>query len=81
MFHLAAQAIVGLSYQDPVGTFETNVMGSANVLECVRSQSSVAAAVMITSDKCYENVERLSGYREDDRLGGVDPYSSEDDAW
>lgn len=76
VFHLAAQAIVGLAYQDPVGTFETNVMGSAHVLECVRSQPSVAAAVMITSDKCYENVEQLSGYCEDDRLGGVDPYSA-----
>jgi CDP-glucose 4,6-dehydratase len=76
VFHLAAQAIVGLAYQDPVGTFETNVMGSAHVLECVRSQPSVAAAVMITSDKCYENVEQLSGYREVDRLGGVDPYSA-----
>ncbi len=76
VFHLAAQAIVGLSYQDPVGTFETNVMGSAHVLDCVRSEPGVAAAVMITSDKCYENVEQLSGYREDDRLGGVDPYSA-----
>ena len=76
VFHLAAQAIVGLSYQDPVETFETNIMGSANVLDCVRLQSSVASAVMITSDKCYENVERSSGYSEDDRLGGVDPYSA-----
>jgi CDP-glucose 4,6-dehydratase len=76
VFHLAAQAIVGLSYQDPVGTFETNVMGTANVLECVRTTDSVAAAVIITSDKCYENVEQLSGYREDDRLGGIDPYSA-----
>ena len=76
VFHLAAQAIVGLAYQDPIGTFQTNVMGSAHVLECVRSQPSVAAAVMITSDKCYENVEQLRGYCEDDRLGGVDPYSA-----
>ena len=76
VFHLAAQAIVGLAYRDPVGTFGTNVMGSAHVLECVRSQPSVAAAVMITSDKCYENVEQIWGYREDDRLGGSDPYSA-----
>ena len=76
VFHLAAQPIVGLSYQDPVGTFATNVMGSAHVLECVRSQAGIAATVMITSDKCYENVEQLSGYREGDRLGGVDPYSA-----
>jgi CDP-glucose 4,6-dehydratase len=76
VFHLAAQAIVGVAYQDPVGTFETNVMGTAHVLECIRSQPGVVAAVMITSDKCYENVEQLRGYREEDRLGGVDPYSA-----
>ena len=61
VFHLAAQAVVGISYRDPLGTFETNVMGSAHILECVRSQPSVAAAVMITSDKCYENVEQVEG--------------------
>lgn len=76
VFHLAAQAIVGVAYQDPVGTFETNVLGSAHVLECVRLRPGVAAAVMITSDKCYENVEQIRGYSEDDRLGGVDPYSA-----
>jgi CDP-glucose 4,6-dehydratase len=76
VFHLAAQAIVGLAYREPVETFDTNVMGSANVLECVRSQPGVAAAVMITPDKCYENVEQTRGYCEDDRLGGVDPYSA-----
>ena len=76
VFHLAAQAIVGIAYRDPIVTFETNVMGSANILECVRSQPSVAAAVMITSDKCYENVEQIWGYREHDRLGGADPYSA-----
>lgn len=76
VFHLAAQAIVGMAYRDPIATFETNVMGSANILECVRSQPSVAAAVMITSDKCYENVEQIWGYREHDRLGGTEPYSA-----
>ncbi len=76
VFHLAAQAIVGIAYRDPPATFEANVMGSAHILECLRSQPSVAAAVMITSDKCYENVEQIWGYREHDRLGGVDPYSA-----
>ena len=76
VFHLAAQAIVGIAYRDPLGTFEANVMGSANILECIRSQPSVTAGVMITSDKCYENVEQIWGYREHDRLGGVDPYSA-----
>ena len=76
VFHLAAQAIVGTAYQDPITTFETNILGSANVLECVRNLPGVAAAVMITSDKCYENVEQIWGYREPDRLGGGDPYSA-----
>lgn len=76
VFHLAAQAIVGRSYEDPAATFDTNVLGSVNVLECVRSIPGVQAAVMITSDKCYENVEQIWGYRESDRLGGDDPYSA-----
>jgi len=76
VFHLAAQAIVGQAYRDPVATFETNMMGSAHLLECVRCGSDVSAAVMITSDKCYENVEQIWGYRENDRLGGRDPYSA-----
>lgn len=76
VFHLAAQAIVGRSYEDPAATFDTNVVGSVNILECVRSIESVHAAVMITSDKCYENVEQIWGYRESDRLGGDDPYSA-----
>lgn len=75
VFHLAAQAIVGIAHRDPIRTFGTNVMGTANMLECVRSQPGVAAAVMITSDKCYDNVEQIWGYREDDRLGGQEPYS------
>lgn len=76
LFHLAAQPIVRKSYRDPVETFETNAMGTLNVLECARNSSSLQAAVFITSDKCYENVEWLWGYRENDRLGGADPYSA-----
>jgi CDP-glucose 4,6-dehydratase len=76
VFHLAAQAIVGIAYRDPLATFEANIMGSAHILECARSVPGVAAAVMITSDKCYENVEQIWGYRENDRLGGADPYSA-----
>jgi CDP-glucose 4,6-dehydratase len=76
VFHLAAQAIVGTGYRDPVGTFDVNVMGTVNVLECIRRLGSVAAGVMVTSDKCYENVEQIWGYREHDPLGGSDPYSA-----
>lgn len=76
VFHLAAQSIVATSYEDPVQTFATNVMGTANVLESLRRLGRPAAAVMVTSDKCYENVEWLYGYREIDALGGKDPYSA-----
>lgn len=76
VFHLAAQALVGPSYEMPVETFHTNVMGSIHVLESVRGAPSVRVVVMITSDKCYENVEQIWGYRETDRLGGDDPYSA-----
>ncbi|MCA9394950.1 MAG: CDP-glucose 4,6-dehydratase [Candidatus Omnitrophica bacterium] len=76
VFHLAAQPLVRDSYQEPRLTFETNVMGTINVLECVRDSSIVEAAVIITSDKCYENVNWEWGYREIDRLGGEDPYSA-----
>lgn len=76
VFHLAAQAIVIESYHNPYETFEVNVMGSMNVLECVRASESVKALVYITSDKCYENVEWVWGYRETDKLGGHDPYSA-----
>lgn len=75
VFHLAGQAIVGTAFDDPVETFETNVLGTVNLLECVRTEPGVEAAVMITSDKCYENVEIIWGYRETDRLGGIEPYS------
>ncbi len=75
VFHLAAQALVRKSYENPVETFETNALGTLNVLECIRSCSSVQAGVIITSDKCYRNVEWPWGYRETDKLGGEDPYS------
>ena len=76
VFHLAAQALVRRSYADPVTTFTTNAVGSLNVLECIRHCPEVRAAVMITSDKCYRNVEWIWGYRENDMLGGEDPYSA-----
>lgn len=76
VFHLAAQALVRLSYTDPKDTFDTNVMGSVNLLEAVRQCESVRSLVYVTSDKCYENQEWAWGYRESDRLGGQDPYSA-----
>lgn len=76
VFHLAAQALVRPSYDDPVSTFSTNVMGSVNLLEAVRQCESVRCLVYITSDKCYENSEWTWGYRENDQLGGRDPYSA-----
>ena len=76
VFHLAAQALVRPSYDDPAATFETNVIGSVNLLEAVRHCDSIRSLVYITSDKCYENVEWLWGYRENDQLGGRDPYSA-----
>ncbi|MGE6568334.1 CDP-glucose 4,6-dehydratase [Shewanella vesiculosa] len=75
LFHLAAQAIVSVSYEDPIGTISTNVMGTANVLECLRSIKHDCTVVMITSDKCYENVEWEWGYKETDAVGGRDIYS------
>ena len=75
-FHLAAQPLVIASYADPVDTFATNVMGTANFMECVRQTESVVAALNITTDKVYENLEQSEGYRESDRLGGHDPYSA-----
>lgn len=75
VFHLAAQAIVKESYANPLETFETNILGSANLLEAVRNNGMVKSLVFVTSDKCYENNEWTWGYRENDRLGGHDPYS------
>ena len=76
IFHLAAQPIVSKSYDNPVDTFGTNVMGSASILEAYRNLNHKSVLVFITSDKCYENVEWTYGYREIDRLGGKDPYSA-----
>jgi len=76
VFHLAAQALVRPGYDDPVATYATNVMGTINVLESLRDCDSVRAAVMVTSDKCYENREWVWGYRENEAMGGFDPYSS-----
>lgn len=76
VFHLAAQSLVRLSYDEPKMTFDTNVAGSVNVLEAVRTTESVRCLVYVTSDKCYRNKEWLWGYRENDELGGHDPYSA-----
>lgn len=76
VLHLAAQALVRPSYEDPVGTMRTNVMGTAHVLEAVRHTPSVRAVVVVTSDKCYENREWVWGYRENEAMGGHDPYSA-----
>jgi CDP-glucose 4,6-dehydratase len=76
VIHMAAQPIVRDSYADPVNTFSSNVMGTVNVLEAVRHTNSVKVVLVITSDKCYENKEWIWGYRENDPMGGHDPYSS-----
>jgi CDP-glucose 4,6-dehydratase len=76
VFHFAAQPIVRTSYASPVETFATNALGTVHVLEAIRQTDSVRAAVFITSDKCYRNVEWTWGYRENDQLGGDDPYSA-----
>lgn len=76
VFHMAAQPLVRRSYAEPVETYDINVMGTVHVLEAVRKTHSVQAAVVITSDKCYENREVIWPYRETDAMGGYDPYSS-----
>lgn len=76
VFHLAAQPIVRRSYEIPGETFETNIMGTVEVLENIRLSQTVKTGVIVTSDKCYENREQLWGYREGDALGGYDPYSA-----
>ena len=76
VFHLAAQPLVRRSYADPLGTYATNVMGTAHVLEAVRKTPSVRAVVCVTTDKCYRNQEWVWPYRETDALGGHDPYAS-----
>ena len=76
VFHLAAQALVQRSYREPAATFETNVCGTANLLDACRNVVDLGAVVVVTSDKCYANREWPWGYRETDRLGGHDPYSA-----
>ena len=76
LIHMAAQPLVRLSYSDPLNTYETNVMGTVNVLECARYCNKLKAVVSVTTDKCYENKEWIWGYREDEAIGGHDPYSS-----
>jgi CDP-glucose 4,6-dehydratase len=76
VFHLAAQALVRRSYDDPIETWHTNVIGTLNVLEALRVINKKCAAIIITSDKCYDNVEWVWGYRETDAMGGPDPYSA-----
>jgi CDP-glucose 4,6-dehydratase len=76
VIHMAAQALVRYSYIEPVETYSTNVMGTVNLLEAVRSTPSVKAVVNVTSDKCYENREWAWGYRENEAMGGYDPYSN-----
>lgn len=76
VFHMAAQPLVRLSYDDPIDTYSTNVMGTVYLLEAVKKVGGVKAVVNITSDKCYENQEWVWGYREDEPMGGYDPYSN-----
>lgn len=76
VFHLAAQALVRRSYADPIETWQTNVLGTLNLLEALRKLDKPCAAVIVTSDKCYDNVEWVWGYRESDAIGGPDPYSA-----
>ncbi len=76
VIHMAAQSLVRESYRDPAGTYSTNVMGTVNLFDAIRDCRSVKAVVNVTSDKCYENKEWVWGYRENEPLGGYDPYSS-----
>jgi len=76
VLHMAAQPLVRASYDDPVGTYATNVMGTVHLLEAVRKASDVRACIVVTTDKCYENREWAWGYREDEAMGGYDPYSN-----
>lgn len=76
IFHLAAQSLVKFSYKNPIETYQTNIMGTVNVLEAARQSNSVRVIVIVTSDKCYENKGWIWGYRESDTMGGYDPYSS-----
>jgi len=76
VFHLAAQSLVGVSYQIPLETLMTNIIGTANVLEAIRNQKNIKACIVMTSDKCYENREQNCAFKENDPMGGYDPYSA-----
>ncbi len=76
VFHLAAQPLVRYSYQNPIETYSTNVMGTVNLLEAVRKYGKAQATIVVTSDKCYDNKEQIQGYKETDPMGGHDPYSN-----
>ena len=76
IFHLAAQSLVKYSYENPLETFETNIMGTANLLEAAKCSKALRVIINVTSDKCYENNETGKSFKEEDRLGGLDPYSS-----
>jgi CDP-glucose 4,6-dehydratase len=76
VIHMAAQSLVRASYLNPVSTFNTNIIGTANLFEAIRAVPSIHAVVNVTSDKCYENKENMSAYKEEDQLGGRDPYSA-----
>ena len=76
IFHLAAQALVKNSYKFPLNTFSTNIIGTLNILEELKNLKKLKSAVIVTSDKCYKNKEKLSGYSENDEIGGEDPYSA-----
>ena len=76
LIHMAAQSLVVESHKDPYGTYTTNVLGTLNILEAIRHSDSIKVVIIITSDKCYKNNEWVWGYREEDSLGGIDPYSN-----
>ena len=76
VIHMAAQPLVRESYANPVYTYETNVMGTVNICECVRTSGTVKSFLNVTTDKVYENTEKEDGYREDEKLDGIDPYSN-----
>ena len=76
VIHMAAQALVLESYNNPVDTYETNLMGTVNIMNAMREVPSIKAFINVTSDKCYENIENFISFKEDDALGGIDPYSS-----
>ena len=76
VLHLAAQPLVIKSYNNPLETYQTNVMGTLNLFETLRNCNSIKSIINVTTDKCYENKESVLGYKENDRLGGIDPYSN-----